>query len=72
MEAACISQIPTTNIINCIWHLVSLNIPKNLCSIIGLNWEAFTQQFWIARNALTTDEFEQRWSVLTQEFGGIN
>jgi len=72
MEAACVSRIPATAIINCIWHLasLSLNIPKNLRS--GSNWDEFIRRFWTARNALTADEFERRWSALAQQFGGTN
>lgn len=70
MEAACESQIPTTTIINCIWHLASLNLPKNLCGALGSsNWDSFIHHFWVARNTLTASEFERRWSALIEDFG---
>jgi MULE transposase domain len=70
MEAACESQIPTTTIINCIWHLTFLNLPKNLRGALrSSNWDDFVHRFWVARNTLTADEFDRRWSALIQEFG---
>ena len=68
MEAACMSQIPTTIIINCIWHLGSLNIQKNLRAVLGSAWEHFIPRFWMARNTLTTNEFEEQWSRIMNDY----
>jgi hypothetical protein len=70
MEAACAIVVPETAMVNCIWHLGSLNLPKNLRGAFGASWDDFISRFWIARNALTTDEFERRWSAITRDFGG--
>jgi hypothetical protein len=72
MEAACASTIPQTTMLNCIWHLGSLNIAKNLQGALRSEWQAFMPRFWAARNALTPDEFERKWSALVQDFGGNN
>jgi hypothetical protein len=69
MEAACAAVIPETAIVNCIWHLASLNLPKNLRGALGASWDEFIARFWIARNALTTDEFQRRWSAIVRDFG---
>src|SRR5438067_711238 len=69
METACASLIPNTVIVSCIWHLGSLNLAKNLRGALGPKWESFLSRFWRARNALTPDELETKWSAITSEFG---
>ena len=68
MEATCASQIPTTIIINCIWHLGSLNIKKNLHAALRSAWENFNSCFWSARNTLTPNESEEKWSAIINNF----
>ena len=41
MEAACASTIPDTYVVNCIWHISSLNLNKNLHGAMGSHWENF-------------------------------
>jgi hypothetical protein len=70
MEAACAHIIPQTTVLNCIWHIGSLNVVKNLQPTLRQSWDAFLPRFWSARNALTTEDFEDKWSALIQDFGG--
>ena len=55
---------------NCIWHLWSLNLAKNLKGTYGNRWNDFVAQFWRARNALTEEEFDYHWSALERDYVG--
>lgn len=68
MEVACASVVPHTTIINCIWHLGTLNLPKNLRGALRGDWERFILSFWEARNSLTPEEFDCKWLAITEEF----
>jgi zinc finger SWIM domain-containing protein 3 len=72
MEAASANIIPQTTVLNCIWHLCSLNLAKNLQGALRSDWQTFLPRFWTARNALTPDEFDRMWSALARDFGGRN
>ena len=72
MEAASANIIPQTTVLNCIWHLGSLNLAKNLQGALRSDWQTFLPRFWTARNALTPDEFDRMWSALARDFGGRN
>jgi len=70
MEAACENKLPHTYVMNCIWHLGSLNLAKNLKGTYGNRWSDFAAQFWRARNALTEEEFDHHWSTLERDYVG--
>jgi len=67
MEGACASKLKNTKIINCIWHIASLNLFKNFSKPFGIDFGNFKDRFWRARNALSIPEFEREWQSLTKE-----
>lgn len=69
MEAACANVIKSTILLNCIWHLGHQNLNRNLHGALGKDWEAFISSFWVARNAITEQEFEHRWLKDVTVFG---
>lgn len=69
MEAACLTTVPDTKIINCIWHLGCQNLARNLSASLKERWNPFKSRFWRVRNALTEDEFDEGWAGLLKDFG---
>ena len=69
MEAACVTSLPDTAILNCIWHLASINLKKNLQRQLKDTWTEFNTNFWKVRNAITPEEFEVSWAKLQYTYG---
>lgn len=69
MEAACQSVFPDTRLINCIWHLGTQNVKKNLRAAIGPDWDIFNNAFWRTRDAVTEQEFERGWQETIVPYG---
>lgn len=69
MEAACAQVINETDVLNCIWHLGHQNLNKNLHGALGTNWADFISAFWVVRNAVTEERFEQLWQDTILPFG---
>ena len=59
--------IPTTPHFYCLFHIWQ-NIIKNLKSKLGSRFHAFSKAFYLCRNVLSTELFEQRWAHMINEF----
>ncbi|RHZ64231.1 hypothetical protein Glove_326g241 [Diversispora epigaea] len=53
--------------IHCIFH-ISENLPKNLKSKLGDQYENFVHDFYLCRNSICEELFYKRWSNLTEKY----
>jgi hypothetical protein len=65
--AAVIRSLPLTEHLYCIHHL-SGNVEINLRKVIAGEWPSFSTQFWAAYRAVSPDEFDRLWAILTASF----
>lgn len=65
--AAVMRSLPLTDHLYCIHHLTG-NVEINLRKVIGGEWPLFSTQFWAAYRAVSPDEFDRLWTILTANF----
>src|SRR5581483_343158 len=70
MDAAIAQMYETTHPIHCIFH-ISENLPKNVKSKLGNQYEEFVQNFFQCRNSLCEELFYERWSKLVEKYPTI-
>jgi hypothetical protein len=70
MDAAITQIYETTHPIHCIFH-ISENLPKNVKSKLGDQYESFVQSFFSCRNSLCEELFYERWSKLIEKYPSI-
>jgi hypothetical protein len=70
MDAAITQIYETTYPIHCIFH-ISENLPKNVKSKLGDQYEKFVQSFFSCRNSLCEELFYERWSKLIEKYPSI-
>ena len=58
---------PTTPHFYCLFH-IRQNIIKHLKAKLGSEFYFFSQTFYLCRNALSTELFEQRWEMMMNTF----
>ena len=59
MDAAIVQTYEMTHPIHCIFH-ISENLPKNVKSKLGDQYEDFVRSFFICRNSLCEELFYER------------
>ena len=63
-----ISQVfPTTPHFYCLYHIWQ-NVIKNLKAKLGSKFHLFSKAFYLCRNTLSTELFEQHWNSMIREF----
>ena len=68
---AAIAQIyEATYPIHCIFH-ISENLPKNLKSKLHEQYESFVHDFFLCRNSLCQENFNERWSQLIENYSNV-
>src|SRR2546425_5434964 len=68
---AAIAQIyKATYPIHCIFH-ISENLPKNLKSKLHEQYESFVHDFFLCRNSLCQENFNERWSQLIENYSNV-
>lgn len=67
VNGAVVSQFPNAFYIHCIWH-ISQNLLRNLKGIIGSHYNNFIKDFYIIRNSLTEEKFNERREKLLQNY----
>jgi hypothetical protein len=70
MDAAIAQIYETTYSVHCIYH-ISENLPKNVKSKLGDQYENFVQSFFSCRNSLSEELFYGRWSKLIEKYPSI-
>lgn len=65
--AAARATIPTALHIYCLHHLTG-NIAQNLRVKLGSDWGDFQQHFWAVYHAVSPDEFDRLWDLLTTRY----
>ena len=70
MNAAIVQIYETTHSIHCIFH-ISENLPKNVKSKLGNQYENFVQSFFLCRNSLCEELFYERWSKLIEKYSNV-
>ena len=67
-----VSQVfPTTHHFYCLFHIWQ-NIIKHLRSKLGTDFHLFSQAFYLCRNALSIELFEQKWKYMVETFPACN
>ena len=56
--------------IHCIFH-ISENLPKNLKSKLHEQYESFVHDFFLCRNSLCQENFNERWSQLIENYSNV-
>ena len=56
--------------VHCIFH-IGENLPKNTKSKLSNQYEDFVRDFYICRNSLCKDLFDQRWSKLIEKYPSV-
>src|SRR5256884_5426717 len=70
MDAAIAQLYETTHQIHCIFH-ISENLPKNVKSKLGDQYENFVKNFFQCRNSLYEKLFNERWFKLVKKYPSI-
>ena len=68
---AAIGQVyETTHPIHCIYH-INENLPKNTKSKLSNQYENFVRDFYICRNSLSEEVFNERWSKIIEKYPSV-
>jgi hypothetical protein len=60
--------MPTTHIVNCIWHIYAHNIRSRLVGPLKKDFGAFMRKFWRVLKSLTFREFRKGWNEMVALF----
>jgi hypothetical protein len=65
--ASAVDTLPLTFHLYCLHHLGG-NIATNLRPVLRSDWDQFNCDFWVAYRAVSPEEFEREWHVLTTRY----
>src|SRR6266496_5827830 len=70
IDAVIVQIYEATHSIHCIFH-ISKNLPKNVKSKLGDQYENFVQSFFSCRNSLCEELFYEKWSKLIEKYPSV-